>query len=280
MVLRIPPLRDRVDEILPMAEHFIEEANRANNMQVRGIEGRALAAMQNYDWPGNVRELKNVIERAVVIAQTEKITFADLSERVRQAQPSERERFARRTLAVEMPVEEITSVIDIGEGAPEGMTLSDIDSDVGEGFHSIPTIKESRQQESGQTSEAGLPITFKERMQRFEAGVMLAALERTDWNQSQAATLLHMPLRTLVYKLRAYNLSDSSQSFADPDGHELGRETLHQSGQIVFKNLVQSHEATLIRDALSQSSGNKTAAARLLQIPLRTLTAKIAAYDL
>ena len=85
MTLRIPPLRERPEEIRPLAELFLAEAGRATGCAVRAIEPQALALLQAYRWPGNVRELRNVIERAVVIAQGPAITALDLSERVRQA---------------------------------------------------------------------------------------------------------------------------------------------------------------------------------------------------
>ena len=83
MTLRIPPLRERVDEIRPLAERFLKEARRQAGSEVRSIDPPALAALESYPWPGNVRELRNVIERAVVLAEGKAITLADLTERVR-----------------------------------------------------------------------------------------------------------------------------------------------------------------------------------------------------
>jgi two-component system response regulator AtoC len=70
MTLVIPPLRERVEEIEPLALRFLREANEANLGEVRGIEKKALDMLKRYRWPGNVRELRNAIERAVVIART------------------------------------------------------------------------------------------------------------------------------------------------------------------------------------------------------------------
>jgi two-component system response regulator AtoC len=83
MTLRIPPLRERVDEIRPLAESFLKEARRQAGTDVRSIDPQALAALERYPWPGNVRELRNVIDRAVVLAEGKAITLADLTERVR-----------------------------------------------------------------------------------------------------------------------------------------------------------------------------------------------------
>jgi two-component system, NtrC family, response regulator AtoC len=90
VALRIPPLRERVDEIRPLAERFLKDARKQAGTDVRTIDARALAALESYGWPGNVRELRNVIERAVVLAEGDAITLADLTDRVRggsRAQP-------------------------------------------------------------------------------------------------------------------------------------------------------------------------------------------------
>jgi DNA-binding NtrC family response regulator len=83
VALWIPPLRERVDEIRPLAERFLKDARKQGSGDVRAIDPRALAALESYGWPGNVRELRNVIERAVVLAEGSTITTADLTDRVR-----------------------------------------------------------------------------------------------------------------------------------------------------------------------------------------------------
>src|SRR5688500_1637647 len=67
--IELPPLRDRREDILPLAQHFIEKYNEENSRQVsEHIAPEVLALLEAYSWPGNVRELENAIERAVVIA--------------------------------------------------------------------------------------------------------------------------------------------------------------------------------------------------------------------
>jgi two-component system, NtrC family, response regulator AtoC len=83
VTLRIPPLRERVDEIRPLAERFLREARKQAGADVRAIDPRALAALEGYGWPGNVRELRNVVDRAVVLAEGSTITPGDLTDRVR-----------------------------------------------------------------------------------------------------------------------------------------------------------------------------------------------------
>jgi len=83
VTIEIPPLRLRKDDILPLSRAFLSMANRVHERRVEGITPRATACLAAYSWPGNVRELRNVIERAVVLAERDLIDEGDLPERLR-----------------------------------------------------------------------------------------------------------------------------------------------------------------------------------------------------
>jgi transcriptional regulator with PAS, ATPase and Fis domain len=83
MTLRIPPLRERQEEIPMLVEHFIQHGLQDGDSRVTSIDPEALQLLMDFQWPGNVRELRNVIERAVVLAQGHIISTEDLPERVR-----------------------------------------------------------------------------------------------------------------------------------------------------------------------------------------------------
>jgi DNA-binding NtrC family response regulator len=74
MPIRIPPLRERVEDIPLLAQHFLAESARRAKKPVRAIAPAAMQALCRYAWPGNVRELENVIERAVIVARGDTIT--------------------------------------------------------------------------------------------------------------------------------------------------------------------------------------------------------------
>lgn len=74
----IPPLRERKEDIPLLVDHFIREYSRREKKNVRGISAEALNVLMNHDFKGNVRELENAIERAVIFAEGEVITRADL----------------------------------------------------------------------------------------------------------------------------------------------------------------------------------------------------------
>jgi DNA-binding NtrC family response regulator len=76
--VHVPPLRERREDILPLAQHFVEKYARAMGKAVRGIQPEAQTLLLNYRWPGNVRELENAIERAMVIGKTDTLEPGDL----------------------------------------------------------------------------------------------------------------------------------------------------------------------------------------------------------
>ena len=143
MTVELPPLRERLEEVGPLAQFFLDEARQREEGSAKAIAADAVACLVSYDWPGNLRELRNVVTRALIIAAGESIEAVDLPARIRQ---------------------------------PNRASVS---------------------------SES---LAFKERIQRYEAELILEALKETNWNQSEAARRLHMPLRSMVRKIQAYGL--------------------------------------------------------------------------
>ena len=76
--LQLPSLRERPEDIEPLARHFLQRAAIRSGHRVRELAPEALVALGRYDWPGNVRELQNVIERGLVLARGSKLNAADL----------------------------------------------------------------------------------------------------------------------------------------------------------------------------------------------------------
>jgi DNA-binding NtrC family response regulator len=80
--IRLPALRERREDVPLLAKTFIEEFNRQDNRQVRGLTSEAERELERYNWPGNVRELRNVIQRAVVLSGSGLIGGEHLPENV------------------------------------------------------------------------------------------------------------------------------------------------------------------------------------------------------
>lgn len=79
----IPPLRDRPEDVLPLARLFLRKVARETGRPVTGLDGKAAARLAAYDWPGNVRELQNAIEHAVALCDAHQVGPKDLPAEVR-----------------------------------------------------------------------------------------------------------------------------------------------------------------------------------------------------
>jgi two-component system response regulator AtoC len=107
--VHVPPLRERREDIPLLLDHFLAKFRDTLGKPVRTISDDALERMTSYRWPGNVRELQNVVERALILAEGERITVRELPENVVCPDPTTQERGgdlslrkARRALEAEL----------------------------------------------------------------------------------------------------------------------------------------------------------------------------------
>ena len=80
----MPPLRDRGEDVLILAQHCLERAANTIRKPIRGLTPEVADRLLRYDWPGNVRELQNAMESAVALTRFDRITEEDLPERIRE----------------------------------------------------------------------------------------------------------------------------------------------------------------------------------------------------
>ncbi len=78
LAINLPPLRERGDDVILLAKHFLERFSQKYNKEIKGFSARALKLIRTYHWPGNVRELENAIARACALAEGQLITPEDL----------------------------------------------------------------------------------------------------------------------------------------------------------------------------------------------------------
>ena len=187
ITVKIPPLRRRKEDILPLTQSFIRRYNSELCRNVSGISDGALQYLTEYDWPGNVRELQNVIERVMASTWEDRLdveVFRRFSPHISAAQrtavPSapaaleERPETAVKAKSVRTPAEEST--------AQAGESLRDADA-------SAEILSLSRQKEAS------------------EKEAILRALQISGMNKSKAARMLNIS-RTLLYKkLEKYDIT-------------------------------------------------------------------------
>jgi DNA-binding NtrC family response regulator len=89
VTIDLPPLKDRMEDILPLAEHFLKKYAEENNKRIKKFSDDVVEFMLNYSWPGNVRELENMIERGVILSKNTAITLDELPQDIIQPTPIE-----------------------------------------------------------------------------------------------------------------------------------------------------------------------------------------------
>lgn len=84
VVINLPPLRERQDDILLLLNHYLDIFNKENGKQFEGFTPAAVDLLNAYDWPGNIRELRNLVERMVVLSRNKRLDVMDIPSAVRE----------------------------------------------------------------------------------------------------------------------------------------------------------------------------------------------------
>ena len=188
--IEMPPLRDRREDILPLAEHFLSLLNEDVKRKVRGFTGETRSALVEYDWPGNVREMRNLIERALILGEGEHLDIAPLP-----AKAGGR-RFAAAAVE-EHPVPGAIgpSADEAGEAAPVGAADAEM-AGAGAGTRAGATG-------GGDAAAFTLPprgVVLEE----VEKGFIIQALEAQEGNQTRAAQMLGLTRDALRYRMKKF----------------------------------------------------------------------------
>lgn len=169
----MPPLRERKIDIPLLARFFLAKFNTScQNGSEKTISNEAMAIMISYEWPGNIRELANFVERMVVLSPGPVITPQDLPDKILGDRP----KVNGNKLENEELQENPAQVLQVSLRKSYSMSLPD------EGMN------------------------LKKAVEDFERGLILEALEKSDWVKNKAATLLGLNRTTLVEKLKKMNL--------------------------------------------------------------------------
>jgi DNA-binding NtrC family response regulator len=214
IVIETPPLRERQEDVMVLAEHFLQVENREHGMAVRGFSRHVKQLLRQHPWPGNVRELRNVVRAAVVMKQRGLIEVEDL--------PSDLAPGAGNPSAY-LPMV-------VPGGPPERLdpgvlasTLLELRQDIKEikaYLHSLALPAAARAESAGRAipadgrvvetllHEHGLePVAGGGDLQSAEKALIAAALNDAGGNRRRAAARLGISERTLYRKLKRYELA-------------------------------------------------------------------------
>jgi two-component system response regulator HydG len=108
VTLKVPPLRERREDIPLLAQHFLSTFSEKNHKQIKGLTPQAMDRFLKYAWPGNVRELMNAVERAVVLSRSDYLDEEDLPLSIRENERSEDQSvFLKGGVSVDLPLEDV-----------------------------------------------------------------------------------------------------------------------------------------------------------------------------
>lgn len=111
LLIHVPPLRERREDIQLLVEYFVSRNNTRLGTQIRGLQPDARRALYEYAWPGNVRELENTIERAMVLCEGDTLVSADLPERLRRVKDPIADQMNSEELSIKKTNRMIESVL-------------------------------------------------------------------------------------------------------------------------------------------------------------------------
>jgi two-component system response regulator AtoC len=220
LTLRIPPLRERRDDIIDLAQHMLQKHATANEPMVE-ISRQLRDALLAHDWPGNVRELENLMRKLLVLRRCD-IVVDDLRNRTRT-----RSSFAARTKAVAETTEntpllrpvreerETAEAAAAGAGSRWSAPANELPApiamrEVNRGTTAImgSTPRHAAPAEPPATRSILDSVDAARRQAETEA--IVQALNSTLWNRKRAAQLLNIDYKALLYKMKKLGIGESS----------------------------------------------------------------------
>jgi len=187
--IHLPPLRDRREDILPIAEALLGDLNRKHECRVVEIPPPVVEALMNHSWPGNVRELRNVLERAVILAGEGAIELKHLPGFLQPRGSTPEAPGTRGSTAASGSTPASSAA---GGGAP------------GSGGTPTPTVASASVPVPPPEDKETVRFQIGTTVEEAEKQLILRTLEHTRNNKTRAAEILGISLKTLHNKLKEY----------------------------------------------------------------------------
>ena len=224
VMIHVPSLRDRVEDINPLVERFALEFTRSNEILYRGFMPEAIRIMKKYNWPGNIRELKNFVEKIMVLEKGERITSdmvnRELSDALldtvsdsyqlpiavnRTSEQAEIDIILRQLFSLKQDTELIRKILSSDKGGNVSPIVNSIIPD--DSMKVISPIPDATME----VTEDGQPLIRDDAigeiiMKDLEKEAIIRTLRFFNNNRRKTARSLGVSERTLYRKIEDYNL--------------------------------------------------------------------------
>ncbi|HBF35208.1 TPA: DNA-binding response regulator [Candidatus Sumerlaeota bacterium] len=201
--IELPPLRERLDDLPLLIQHFIKTSGKRQGRVIEGMAPETLRLLEQARWPGNVRELENLVERMCILSKTSIVMPDDLPPKFRHA--SEQHPLVPQTPTFLSASEPARSVVSAAAPSDSSVSIEERfffrsgGEDLPEGKATIPAA-------SGIAPDIGDGVNLDTLVDNFERQLVVQALEKTRGVKSRAAEMLGIKRTTLVEKMKKKNI--------------------------------------------------------------------------
>ena len=200
--LRLPPLRERREDIAGLTRHFLQQSARQLEVEPKRISDLALAQLSRFSFPGNVRQLENICHWLTVMAPAQVIDTKDLPPEVLGATSA----LAAPDVAPGAASVGVAPMLPIASAPQSESVASDVESNAGETSLEVAAWEAGVEAEARQLLDAGRHDVWETMTRRFESRLILTALTHTRGRRIEAAQKLGIGRNTITRKIQELGL--------------------------------------------------------------------------
>ena len=207
--LRLPALRERIEDIAPLARFFLQKSARELGVEGKRLTDAAIARLELFDYPGNVRQLENICHWLTVMAPAQQVDAKDLPPEL-QPRTAQSHVAPSSSVAVARPVDDSrAAIVDApaatstpAEAAPAGVSAPTASDASGQGWIA------GLERQARELLRSGQPMVWDTLTREFEAQLIRSALEITRGRRIEAAHKLGIGRNTITRKIQELGLED------------------------------------------------------------------------
>ncbi len=297
--IHLPPLRERKEDIILLANHFLEKTTEKNNLQPQSFSPEAVEMLLDYYWPGNIRELENVIHGSSVLAKdiikpehinlrTKNILFSKIHISIDLPVPLPLKKVIQTTVTQVEKKYLQNILLKTGYRKNEtskqlGIGLKTLYSKLNKYNLDLTSITPDKNKKETITFSAGMTLQEASSLVlwKLERWAIIKALRSTGGKKYLASKKLKIDYKTLWMKSNHYKIDNEAIYEEKIPEHFLNIDLCGELDLIkIRKSALATMEKELIKKTIEKTNGHKTEAAKMLNIDYKTLYNKMIQHNL